>query len=746
MCRSARIRCSIVSSSSRSSINAANGGPTFQRAGRIFQHLWKPCSLRVTSRHFARFSGTGLPENMRLVGTELKWKFRLRSLRTIMWRRLTFCVLASYAAFCSYTSGQARIIVTIAGNGVTGFSGDGGPATLASLNPTSVSLPATSVAVDASGNLFIADTGNNRIRKVSASGIISTVAGNGVAGFSGDGGPAISASLNFSGFPGAVAVDAFGNLFIADTGNNRIRRVSASGIITTVAGNGIYSSFGDGGPATSASLCGPLGVAVDSFGNLFVADTYCFFVRKVSTNGIITTVAGNGETTANGFPSFSGDGGPATSAGVPQPSALAVDASGNLFIVDVTDRVRKVSASGIITTVAGDGVFGFSGDGGAATAAAMAQPSGIGVDASGDLFIADYFNNRIRKVSAGGIITTVAGSGPFGVNGGQSTGGFAGDGGPATAALLSLPSGVAVDTFENLFIADAGNNRIRKVLACPVNVTLGTVSKYMEASFTPPPILGNPNPSLTEYASYCEFTSFDWQQQITVLPAGDNAVQPNNPGPLIASGNVVYLDAIVSPTDGHCVADWTNCSLIAPPAFADPPEGGYTYQPGFNPYPFYYPLLDFFAYPDLYCTTASGGCPPFSYQVSSDGKTLSFVDGPQNQTLPNPPVPGQFQAFKTSLVGVDANENAHPLSTWTWNMTYNGTTGAVAVISVNGIAITACDITYNGTADVADVQSMVNQVLGVSAAVSDLTQDGVVNVVDLQIVINAALGLGCSAS
>jgi uncharacterized protein (TIGR03437 family) len=359
------------------------------------------------------------------------------------------------------------IITTVAGNGPNaqpgGFSGDSGPATAASL-----SYP-YGVAVDASGNLFIADTANNRIRKVSASGIITTVAGSGPVGyapsgtgnFSGDGGSATSATLNA---PFGVAVDTSGNLFIVDYFNNRIRKVSASGIITTVAGSGTASFSGDGGPATSALLNNPTGVAVDTSGNLFIADYNNNRIRKVSANGIITTVAGSGPTAGS-----SGDGGPATSAIINQPSSVAVDASGDLFIAE-SFKIRKVTASGIITTVAGSGTQGFSGDGGSATSATLNGIGAVAVDASGNLFIADTGNNRIRKVSASGIITTVAGNGAS-TPGDLGNGGFSGDGGPATSAALSNPNGVAVDTSGNLFIADLDNNRIRKVSASGIITT-----------------------------------------------------------------------------------------------------------------------------------------------------------------------------------------------------------------------------------------------------------------------------------
>jgi CSLREA domain-containing protein len=343
------------------------------------------------------------------------------------------------------------IITTVAGTGPPVlYGGDGGPATSASLDQP------IGVAVDAAGNLFISDYSNARIRKVdAATGIITTVAGSGVQGFSGDVGLAISARLSN---PEGVAVDAAGNLFIADTENDRIRRVdAATGVITAVAGTGTRGFSGDGGPATSANLSNPRGVAVDGAGNLFIADTLSHHVRKVAAaTDIITTVAGTDSCC------FSGDGGPATSAGLNAPEGVAVDAAGNIFIADTGyHRVRRVdAATRVITTVAGTGTRGFSGDGGPATSASLDQPFGVAVDAAGNLFISDYSNARIRKVDAAtGLITTVAGSGPTGYDGGS----FAGDGGLATSASLFPPSGVAVDAAGNLFIADAGNNRIRKV-------------------------------------------------------------------------------------------------------------------------------------------------------------------------------------------------------------------------------------------------------------------------------------------
>ncbi len=354
--------------------------------------------------------------------------------------------MAACLGACLFANAQNGTITTIAGNGSREFSGDGEPA-------ISAGLSAISVAVDARGNIFIADSINNRIRKVSVSGVITTVAGNGMQGFSGDGGPATSASLSY---PAGIALDAAGNLFISDSSNYRIRKVSIDGAISTIAGNGVNGFSGDGGPAISASLSDAGGIAVDSSGNVFFADDSNNRIRRVSPGGIITTVAGNGNDI------FSGDGGLAITASISGPDGVAVDRLGNLFISDFFNcRIRKVSQSGIITTLAGNGSCGLSGDGGPATSASLSKPAQITVDASGNVFFADsQFNNRIREVSVVGVITTVAGDGSVYVG---NWGGFSGDGGPATSAQLSEPVGVAVSLSGNLIIGDSGNNRVREV-------------------------------------------------------------------------------------------------------------------------------------------------------------------------------------------------------------------------------------------------------------------------------------------
>ena len=341
------------------------------------------------------------------------------------------------------------LITTVAGNGTTGYSGDGGAATNAEL-----SYP-YGVAFDALGNLFIADQNNHVVRKVGTNGIITTVAGSGKPGYSGDGGAATNAELSA---PSGVAVDASGNLFIADQNNNVIREVATYGIITTAVGNGTAGYSGDGGEAPNAELSAPAGVAADASGNLFIADQDNNVIREAGAYGLITTVAGNG------IGRYSGDGGRAASAELYAPAGVAADASGDLFIADRDNFcIRKVTANGIITTVAGNGTPGYSGDGGAATKTELSEPIGVAVDAAGNLFIADSQNNRIREVGTNGIISTVAG------NGAQ---GYSDDGGSATEAELSAPSGGAVDAAGNLFIADSGNQRIRKVVFLSQGPTL----------------------------------------------------------------------------------------------------------------------------------------------------------------------------------------------------------------------------------------------------------------------------------
>jgi trimeric autotransporter adhesin len=360
---------------------------------------------------------------------------------------------------------------------VGGGNGDGQPATDALIDPRGLSVAGTG-----SPDLYIADGSNNRVRLVEGtSGIITTFAGTGVAGFAGDGGAAINGCLSF---PTDVSVDAKGNVFVADTNNHRVRRISPSGVITTVAGNGIGASSGDNGAATQASLNHPRGVAVDQAGNLYVAEFDGNRIRKVtwgpdgvfgSADDIITTVAGSGSW------GYAGDNGAAVLAKVANPVGLTLDAAGNLYIADFNNaRVRKVNGLGIITTVAGSGVQGFAGDGGLALSARLSLPQRVGFDGGGNLVVLDSGNDRVRRIDAvTGIITTIAGNG---------TTGSGGDGGPATQAPLFAPDGLAVDGGGDLYVAisvsasQSTDNRVR--LISPAGI-ISTVAGGGNGDFGP---------------------------------------------------------------------------------------------------------------------------------------------------------------------------------------------------------------------------------------------------------------------
>ncbi len=317
------------------------------------------------------------------------------------------------------------IITTIAGTGTSGFSGDGGPATSARIN-----APRT-MATDRSGNVYLVDTGNHRVRRIDTAGRISTIAGTGTAGYSGDGGAATAARLNT---PHGIAVDTAGNVYIADSPNQRIRKVDTTGRITTVAGNGSSGYNGDSLPATSARLNYPKGVEIGPDGQLYIADNNNHRVRKVDAGGVIRAVAGTGTS------GFSGDGGPATAARLAEPRNIAFGPDGSLYIVDqVNDRIRRVGTDGIITTYAS----GFS------------LPRDVAADSAGNVYVADESHKKVYRIDTARRVSTFAGTG--------STG-FGGDGGPATAALLSNPRGVAWDPVSGaVLIADTGNNRIRRV-------------------------------------------------------------------------------------------------------------------------------------------------------------------------------------------------------------------------------------------------------------------------------------------
>jgi DNA-binding CsgD family transcriptional regulator/sugar lactone lactonase YvrE len=382
-------------------------------------------------------------DRMTLPATQLAGPRRLITAVSIVAALVSLGVVLVFAV---WRPGSSTSIRSVAGTGIRAASNDTRTAMAADLT-----LP-LGMAADAMGDAYFVD--GNRIRKLTASGAISTVAGAVDPGYSGDGGPALAARLNA---PQSLAIDSDGSLYIADLLNSRVRKVDPQGVIRTVVGTGQAGYSGDGGPADQAQLNMPVGVAVGFGRVVYVADSANHRVRRIGPDGAIATFAGTGEL------GYAGDAGPATSAPVGWPTGLAFDHKGNLYIADgFSDRIRKVDLSGTITTVAGTGVRGFSGD---ATRANMAQLNlapgpprsagqGLAVDLEGNLYIADTANHRVRKVSVSGLITTLAGTGQAG---------YSGDGGPAAAGQLNGPLGLAVDNNGSLYIADTENNRIREV-------------------------------------------------------------------------------------------------------------------------------------------------------------------------------------------------------------------------------------------------------------------------------------------
>lgn len=363
-------------------------------------------------------------------------------------RRVAFWVGLAVVALPGFgwaQSAPAYNITTIAGTGTAGYGGDGAAATAAQLSGP------CAVAVDSSGNVYIADTVNYRIRKMTVGGNISTIVGNGTAGDT----TGTGTSSEVRG-PCGMAFDSTGNLYFADSTNHEVKKMTTGGTVSVVAGSSAAGGgfSGDGNQATAGQLDFPEGVALDSAGNLYIGDSTNERIREVLTSGIILTIAGDGN--AN----YTNDGAPAGAAELNNPTGLAMDSAGNLYVADTDNHViRKIAAgSQVITTVAGNGTGGFSGDRGPATKAQLYHPKGVAVDAAGNLYIADTGNSRIREVLANGTIFTIAGTGALK---------YGGDGGLATAAQLQFPAGVAVDAAGHVYIADTGNSAIRMLTAAP---------------------------------------------------------------------------------------------------------------------------------------------------------------------------------------------------------------------------------------------------------------------------------------
>ena len=352
-----------------------------------------------------------------------------------------------------------NIIDTIGGNGEIGDQGDGGAPLDAQFN-----FP-EGMAVDASGNVLVVDRLNQKVRKISPEGVITTIAGNGNYGFSGDGGLAVEAQLAE---PWDVAVDPSGSVYISDSGNNRIRKIGIDGVITTLVGNGIKGFSGDGGPAVDAKLNNPLGIEVDPFGNLYISDSDNQRIRKVDPQGVIATIVGDPDESSGGYGGYGGyggdpvflgdyggDGGSAYDAKLNDPHGVALDTAGNLYIADTENRrIRRVDTAGIITTVAGNGEFGGADDGIPATEARFKSPCHVAVDDAGIIYIADKWNHVILAVDKNGTIEKFVG---WGVSG------FRGEGSKASYAMLSYPAGMATGQDLRLYIADSNNQRVRSV-------------------------------------------------------------------------------------------------------------------------------------------------------------------------------------------------------------------------------------------------------------------------------------------
>ena len=677
------------------------------------------------------------------------------------------------------------IITTVAGNGTAGFSGDDGPATAAQLhNPTAV-------AVDKRGNIYIGDSLNNRIRKVTPGGTILTVLGDGNPFHKGEGGPATQAQLND---PLGVATDNAGNLYIADWDHNMVRNVSPTGVLTTVAGIGqsAGADTGDGGPATAAEISFPTSIAVDTFGNVYFGENEgvqgsgdC--IRKVAANGAISTLplpvyggginttdaAGNlytanwmgqriyktlaGSTISSsiagtGSPGYSGDGGPAIFAQLNSPSGVAVDSSGNLYISDGSNNViRKVDAkTRYISTIAGNGQAGYTGDGGPASAATLNGPGSLTIDSNGNLFFLQAASGVIRKITPAGIISTVAGNGSVG------NGGYGGDGGYATMAQMDYPASVAADPAGNLYITDQWNNRIRKVSWTPTTlVTIDTSPTGLPltidgaALVAPQTLSWVPGTSHTvavaaqqPIATGSRYGFASWSDG---QAPSHTIVAPAAASSFIASFTTQYLlTTAAAPVDGGTIA--------ADPASAD----GY-YDAGAS------------------VQISAQGAPPLAF--SSYSGDLSGPANPQsvNMTAPRS-VTASFATPTTGTINV-ANNVAGATFTitgaaaysgggaWWWRagsppgsytITYNAVTGYTApaaqtlsltaggAITFTGTYMDACAIANGTTVTLADVQHIINEALGVLSPAHDLSGGGGVNVVDVQIVVGAALGLGCA--
>jgi len=632
--------------------------------------------------------------------------------------------LAAQGPIISFTPGST--IHTTAGNGAMFFSGDGSLATSAAL------AKPNAIAVDSGGNLYIADSQNHRVRRVDTSGTITTFAGDGVQGFSGDGGPATSASLDT---PMSVAVDAIsGKLYIADNHNNVIRVVS-NGTIATFAGDsgGKAGYSGDGGSALAALLSGPRGVITDGMGNVFIADTNNHAIRMVS-NGVITTVAGNGQQ------GFFGDNGPAGSASLDSPGSVFVDSSGNILIPDTRNhRIRKVSA-GQITTIAGSGAIGFLGEGTPAVNAAMNYPLGVGMDSLGNIYIADANNERVRRVNPAGAISTVAGTGDQG---------FFGDGGSPLQSSLDTPSAVLASD-GHLVIVDRWNQRTRQV-----DAMLVTFADQMIGTVSPPQTVtvsnaGGGTLTLTSIALGAGPFSLAGGSCGTVFPinlaagadctvnmvfnpvsvgAASNAIQftdnaPGSPHLISVAGNGIQdaTTTVLATSQGTTTygSSITLTATVAPATTttAPPLTGSVTFADGTTALGTV-PLASGSALFSTHSLTAGNHTLAAAYTGDSNyhssstslAETVSKAVPTVVLTVqPNPPASGQsatFTATVTSSAGVPTGTVTFTANTTSLGTSPVNSSGVAALATTLGPGAQAITATYNGDTNFATASSPV---------------------------------------
>ncbi len=424
---------------------------------------------------------------------------------------------------------RAQTISAYCGTGTRGYTGDGSAAASAEC------FAPLGIAAGSFGNVYFCDQGNNVIRHIDASGIVTTIAGTGAVGYSGDGGPATAAEVNQ---PTSLAVDAYGNVFFTDDGNNVIRKISNAGIISTVAGTGTAGYGGDFGPASTAMFNQPTGIAIDKQNNLYVADAQNNVVRKIlDSNNHVVAFAGTGAA-GNGT-----SGSDALIADLKLPKGVAVDTAGNVFIVDQgNDVIRKVDRSGILTTFAGTGVFGYSGDGGYGNLAKLNVPTEIAIDNDNNLYIADYSNHVVRIERGNGAINTYAGNG---------TNGSSGNGGPAGLAEFMGPYGVAVDALGVVYVADQLSNEIRKISA-PTGINPVTNSSELRPTIYPNPSEGNFTINLPGHSGSVSVSVFDIMGKLVVTSSlnslPDNKINVNLQG----SPAGTYMVKIVTTSNSWC--------------------------------------------------------------------------------------------------------------------------------------------------------------------------------------------------